>query len=67
VVIWRARVKNDEERYLAIPGQISAINHLTGEVDIITGSGKVSLIDIEVNGVRIRPSKYIKTIRKRLK
>ena len=66
VTIWRAELFNDNEIYLAVPGQVAAINNNDGSVIIITGKGKVKVTEIEMNGKRGLPSEFIKSIRTRL-
>lgn len=67
MIIWRAKIYEDDEIYLAIAGQIAQIDHNTGEVIVITGDGKIVLQEIEYNHIRQKPNQIIKSIRKRLK
>lgn len=67
LIIWDAEVYEDRERYCAVPGQIAGIEKEKGCVIIITGKGKLKLLDIEYNGHRTRPANVIKSIRSRLK
>ncbi|MGE5402836.1 MAG: methionyl-tRNA formyltransferase [Ignavibacteriales bacterium] len=65
--IWRAELHHDEERYLAVPGQVAEINKSDGSVMIITGNGKIKITEIEYEGHRVKPAEVITSIRKRLK
>jgi methionyl-tRNA formyltransferase len=68
VVIWRAALIDDvdEKNYLAVPGQISFIDRNSGTVDVITGRGRLRLLEIEVGGTRGRPSDLLTSTRSRL-
>tara|TARA_Y100001958_G_scaffold82898_1_gene56138 strand:- start:16921 stop:17853 length:933 start_codon:yes stop_codon:yes gene_type:complete len=67
IIIWRAKLLIDKENYSAIPGQISKINKNTGSIEVITGNGKIKIIEIEFKNQRGKPSKFINSIRKRFK
>ncbi len=67
IIIWRAKLLNNKENYSAIPGQISKINKNTGSIEVITGNGKIEIIEIEIKNQRGKPSKFINSIRKRFK
>lgn len=64
VIIWDAELHNDQEVYLAVPGQISQIN-LDGSIIVICGRGKLKINELELNGIRTNPSRVTKSIRKR--
>jgi methionyl-tRNA formyltransferase len=65
--IWRAELFNDNEIYMAVPGQVAAIK-IGGHVDVITGEGKLRLLEVEYEQLRTSDvAGIIKTIRKRLK
>ncbi len=64
LIIWKAQILNDNEDYLAIPGQVSSIN--ADSIDVITGYGKIRITEIEIDNVRSNPTIVIKSIRKRL-
>jgi methionyl-tRNA formyltransferase len=66
MTIWRAELFDDEERYLAVPGQVAAIDAQSGGVVVICGSGKLRLTEIGYQGARCAPASVIKSIRKRL-
>ncbi len=65
MIIWRAKLHNDNERWLGIPGQIASILR-TGEIIVLTGKGKLVVEEIEYKGVRCKPSRLIKSLRDRL-
>lgn len=65
VVIWDAEIFDDKENYLAVPGQISRLLRDEGNIIVICGRGKLKIKEIEINGVRSKPTKFIGTIRKR--
>jgi methionyl-tRNA formyltransferase len=64
--IWRAELLDDNENYLAVPGQVSRIDQSDGSVTVITGNGKLKLTEVGVESKRTNPAEIIKTIRKRL-
>jgi methionyl-tRNA formyltransferase len=66
VTVWRAEVLNDDEVYVGIPGQIASINKIAGSIAVLTGDGKVRIQEIELNGNRMKPSEYFKSVRSRL-
>jgi UDP-4-amino-4-deoxy-L-arabinose formyltransferase/UDP-glucuronic acid dehydrogenase (UDP-4-keto-hexauronic acid decarboxylating) len=66
VTIWRAVVHPCDENYLAVPGQISSIDSISGNMVLITGNGKILVEQIEVVGKRMKPSEFFKSIRSRL-
>jgi UDP-4-amino-4-deoxy-L-arabinose formyltransferase/UDP-glucuronic acid dehydrogenase (UDP-4-keto-hexauronic acid decarboxylating) len=65
VTIWDAELYEDDEVYVAASGQISQINS-DGSIIVICGDGKLKVNIIEINGDRLAPSHFIKSIRKRL-
>lgn len=65
LVIWRAALVDDAERYLAVPGQI-AIDRSEGSVDVITGRGKLRLLEVELAGMRGHPYDLLTSTRTRL-
>jgi methionyl-tRNA formyltransferase len=67
LTIWRAEIIDDQENYLAVPGQVATIDKSTGFVTIIAGNGKLILKEVECDGVRATPATFISSIRTRLK
>ncbi len=65
VTIWDAEIYIDNENYLAVPGQISRLLRDEENIIVICGRGKLKIKEIEINGVRSKPTRAIKTIRKR--
>lgn len=66
IIIWRAELYEDGERYLAVPGQIAELHSFSGDAIIIAGDSKIKISDIEIAGVRGKPTEFIKSIRLRL-
>lgn len=64
--IWRAELLNDDENYSAVPGQVSKICE-DGGVEIITGAGKLKILEVEADETRCLPKALINSIRMRLK
>ena len=67
LTLWRAHIQEDEEIYVGIKGQVSRINHESGEIDVICGTGKITISEIELEKNRTKPTTFIKSIRTRLK
>lgn len=66
IIIWRARIYNDSEIFCAIPGQVTSITgQSNGSVIVAVGSGKISIDEVELNGVRSSPTKIIRSLRTR--
>lgn len=67
LVIWRAALSTDEEKYSAVPGQI--IPSMSDDsVEIVCGEGKIRLLEIEYEGQRfVWPKRLLKSVRNRLK
>ena len=66
LIIHDARLYSDDENYLAIPGQISSINHSNGSVVVITGRGKIEILTVEIDNEKMSATTVIKGIRNRL-
>lgn len=65
LVIWDAALpEGDDENYLAIPGQVTAIGK--GFAEIATGAGKLRISHVEVDDRPGRPDQYITSLRERL-
>ena len=65
LTIWDAELIDDNENYLAVAGQVTAIG--INYIDVATGSGKIRLNKIEYNNKVTTPNTIVKSIRKRLK
>lgn len=66
LTIWRARLHADEEKYLAIAGQVAAIDPVDGSVVVICGAGKIRLTEVSCNDERVPPATLIRSTRSRL-
>jgi methionyl-tRNA formyltransferase len=64
LVIWDARIVDDDEVFCAVPGQITKIGD--GYVDVACGVGKIRVVAAEYRGDTVTPAAIIKSIRKRL-
>ena len=67
VIIWRAKIFDDDENYLAIPGQVLSVNLKSKNIIVSAANGKIEITDIQVEERRCQPADLIKSIRKRLK
>lgn len=65
VIIEDCELYHDNENYYAVPGQISEINKEKKYVVVITGSGKLKLTKLVVNGALIDSTEFIRSIRTR--
>lgn len=63
-VIWRAELYQDDERYYAIFGQVAQILR-NGEVIVLTGKGKLKIINIQIGSNRTVPAFFVKSTRQR--
>jgi len=66
LTIWRAQLYQDQEHYLAVPGQVAAIEHDNGSIVVICGAGKLRVTDVGWRGSRVAPATIIGSIRTRL-
>jgi methionyl-tRNA formyltransferase len=65
LVILEARLMmEDVGRFLAVPGQVTAVT--ADYLEVATGQGKVRLLLIEVDGIATQPASICKSIRSRL-
>jgi len=65
IVIWDAELVEDGEIFLAIPGQVTAIESDSIQVACGIGKLKIRLVQLE-NGMECSPCELIKSVRKRL-
>jgi methionyl-tRNA formyltransferase len=63
LTIWEAKI-GDDERFLAMPGQVTAIN--SNYLEVATGEGKVRLMKLSYDGKLVLPYEVCKSIRCRL-
>ena len=67
IVIWRSSVASIESNIQYIPGQIVECNESTGSITVgCAGNTFLSLYDVEIGGVRAKPTRFIKSVRSRL-
>ena len=66
LTIWRAELFDDSEIYLAVSGQISRICKETGAVEVITGRGKIRILEVSEFADRMVPATFITSNRQRL-
>lgn len=65
ITVLDAEIIKDEEKYCAVPGQITRIG--TDFVEVACGVGKIKINTIKTKGKKMSPEKIIKSIRKRLR
>ncbi|MER1967973.1 formyltransferase family protein [Castellaniella sp. GW247-6E4] len=65
MTIWEACLPSEGERFLAVPGQVTAVDECY--IDVACGSGKIRVLKAEMNGHSAYPSTWVKSIRDRLK
>lgn len=65
VRIWDAAVIHDEERFCAVPGQITRVG--PDFVDVACGSGKLRVREIETSEGVCAPNRVIRSIRQRFR
>ncbi len=63
-IVWCAELVSDDERFCAVPGQITALGD--DFVDVACGTGKIRILEAEVGGQSNVPRLWIQSIRKRL-
>jgi UDP-4-amino-4-deoxy-L-arabinose formyltransferase/UDP-glucuronic acid dehydrogenase (UDP-4-keto-hexauronic acid decarboxylating) len=64
IVIRDAELVEDQERFCAVPGQVTKIGD--GFLEVACGSGKLRVFSIEYNDQIMKPSNLIRSIRSRL-
>jgi methionyl-tRNA formyltransferase len=67
IKIWRAKLIDDQELYLGVPGQVTKIYRDTGYVEVLTFNGKIRIEDVSINSQRGVPTLFIKSLRQRFK
>ena len=67
IIIWRSSIVHIESKIQYIPGQIVECNELTGSITVgCVDNTFIAFHDVEIDGVRDKPIKFIKSIRSRL-
>ncbi len=64
LIIWDASIIEDNERFFAVPGQITAIKK--SNVEVACGQNKICINKVEYENEISTPNKWIKSIRNRL-
>ena len=67
IIIWKAALVIPQERYLAMPGHVIAIQKNKNSVLVACKEGFLELQEIEHNGKVMAPTEFIKSIRLRFK
>jgi UDP-4-amino-4-deoxy-L-arabinose formyltransferase/UDP-glucuronic acid dehydrogenase (UDP-4-keto-hexauronic acid decarboxylating) len=63
--VWRARAEPLREPSAGIPGQVIARRPETGEVDVLTGDGRLVLEEVETAAGRVPAAEAIRSLRAR--
>ena len=64
MIIWDAELVDDEETFIAVPGQVTLVGE--SSVEVACNQGKLRLKEVEVARTPGNPSRWLKSIRKRL-
>lgn len=64
IIIWEAELVDDDELFLATPGQVTCI--FKDYIEVACRKGKIRIHSAEVNGKIARPTRWVKSIRERL-
>jgi len=67
IVIWKARPVIPEDKFLAIPGHVVALDKTNNSVMVACTDGWLEVQEIERNGEIMTPTAFIKSIRVRFK
>ncbi|MDP4260896.1 MAG: formyltransferase family protein [Bacteroidota bacterium] len=67
IVIWKAKPVIPEDKFLAIPGHVVALNKNTSSVMVACTDGLLEVQEIGRNGETMTPTAFIKSIRVRFK
>lgn len=67
IVIWKARPVVPEDKFLAIPGHVVALNKSNNSIMVACTDGLLEVQEIERNGEVMTPTSFIKSIRVRFK
>ena len=67
VTVWRARPEPLREPSVGIPGQVMARRPETGEVDVLTGDGRLVLEEVETAAGRMPAADAIRSLRARFR
>ena len=67
VIIWKAEIQISEDAFLAMPGHVIAIEKKTGSILVACKSGILRIAEIEINGLKMPATDWVKSIRVRFK
>lgn len=67
IVIWKARPVIPEDKFLAIPGHVVALNKSSNTIMVACVNGLLEVQEIEKDGEVMAPTTFIKSIRVRFK
>jgi methionyl-tRNA formyltransferase len=67
IIIWKARVYNQVEKYLAIPGHVVGIQKDSKAIHVACREGMLEIQEIGYQGEKMAPAELIKSIRVRFK
>jgi methionyl-tRNA formyltransferase len=67
IIIWKADVFENMEKFLAIPGHVVGIQKELKTIRVACGEGILEIQEIEYQGKRMAPAELIKSIRVRFK
>lgn len=66
MIVWRAALADDDERFLAVPGQVIAIDE-EGCITVAAGEGKLRVTECQIGDRRGVPGLFIRSLRVRLR
>lgn len=64
VIIWGADLVNENYDWIGIPGQFAEFDN-EGNLIVLTGEGKLKLLEIEFDSKRDKPKEFFKSLRSR--
>jgi len=64
LIVWDAQLENDNENFLAVPGQVTRVGQ--GHITVACGTGKIRILEVEVGGKIATPDLFVSSIRRRL-
>tara|TARA_B100000941_G_C28458868_1_gene529521 strand:+ start:100 stop:1047 length:948 start_codon:yes stop_codon:yes gene_type:complete len=66
VTIFKSKVVNEKTKWYGIPGQFAEFTK-DNTLNVLTGNGKIELIEIEFDGKRCKPGEIFNSLRSRFK
>lgn len=64
IIIWEADLVNENYDWIGIPGQFAEFDN-EGNLFVLTGEGKLKLLEIEFDSKRDKPKEFFKSLRSR--